>query len=409
MSVKWKTKNAAPPRALIKEAASVIRATGDKGTSLTIGHSDFVCDALLGTIEHPYDLAAEVLHRHLLHVIAQAPRNQNTIDPEIITKEFKRRCEEHLRKHFQYVLVTTVSLNKDQNLKRRHVDSCRVEFHRVVPKKYQTSRTKVIAQHYTHELVEKEQFLCACVHVNAPDERTAFNRAMRALDLLRSLWQLAHRRPINFLASAAHLEFPSDALMGLGPLHTLHRPTGAALPTTLWFERPYQPMPPTGVPDLAATEASLTQLLSLLRRNPYVDHMTVALRSYISAVDQHQQQFRFLKLWVTLEALLKTDQAKLLIRRASFFYENREYQRALLWSLRDARNFTAHKSGEAEGMEMKNFQFAEIIRHILMVFLRNPFREERVDKILEMLSISDEQSIDEQIMRLRKIKRLLNG
>ena len=59
-------------------------------------------------------------------------------------------------------------------------------------------------------------------------------------------------------------------------------------------------------------------------------------------------------------------------------------------------------------MEMKNFQLAAVIEHLLKVFLANPFREQEVGNILDMLTTSEEQhSIDEQIKRLRKIKRLL--
>ncbi|SQH75602.1 protein of unknown function [Shewanella benthica] len=67
-----------------------------------------------------------------------------------------------------------------------------------------------------------------------------------------------------------------------------------------------------------------------------------SLTSYVNALDHSEQEFRFMKLWSVVEKLVKSDETKMIIKRVSFFYENRPVTKEVLSSLRQVRNINVH-------------------------------------------------------------------
>ena len=115
-----------------------------------------------------------------------------------------------------------------------------------------------------------------------------------------------------------------------------------------------------------------------------------------------------MKLWLTLELITDADDAKTIIKRVSFFYKDRAVEKAILQSLRGARNDNVHAGEELPNVELKNFQLCKYIELLLRFFLENPFKYEKLHELRTFISSKTEVSaIDDEIKRLKLVKKFI--
>ncbi len=113
-----------------------------------------------------------------------------------------------------------------------------------------------------------------------------------------------------------------------------------------------------------------------------------------------------MKLWSTIETIIKTDDSKIIIKRISFFYEDRQLYKELLDSMRNARNINAHTGVKPFNVELKNFALNHFINRLLLFFINNPFKYNKVDQVITAISLpTDLQSINAQIKNLQIVKK----
>lgn len=406
MKVKWE--NDSYPQSLLKDIKDQLSINEEGNVTQKIG-IDFSIDGLFGRVLHPYSLDYEVLFSIFCKSVRNTYKLNRLKNPDCILDEFEKICEDRLKVKNEYVLVTSLSI-KNQIPKRRKINGCWISFTRNLSNKYRKERA-ALADSYPHlKLVEQEGYVHVVVSLTSSDVKTAFKTAMGALDIFRAILQIGFRKPINFLGYSKKEEYPSDSIVSLGQLHTLHLKNGKKASETVWYEESFRGKPPISIRNMQKIEDNVAYFIRKINKSFFQEHISNALKNYINALDVVDLEYRYMKLWSTIEQLIKSDNSSVIIKRVSFFYDDRSSNKQLLESLRKARNVTAHAGVSPCNIEMKNYRLCMYIDDILRFFISNPFRYEKLSKLLEFISLSTEAAtIDEQIKNLKKVKLFIGG
>lgn len=373
------------------------------------GDFEFIVDALFSYVEHKYELDINILYENFKKAVISTYENNRLEKHNDILKKFKKNCDESLSIKKDYVLLTSISLDKEFKLKRRKINNCVINFYREIPKKYKFSRSQLIEEHAEIDMSEQPNYLYVTVSTQAHDEMTAFKKSIAALDIIRSLLQMSFKKRIQILEQAPKLKYSSDSAISLGQMHSLHNVSGAKACDFIWYEPDFYCKQSTRVKDHKRTESNITLWLDKIRNSQFAEHLSKSLVNYINALDHSDQEFRFMKLWSVVEVLIKTDDTKLLIKRISFFYANRAYATEVLTSLRKTRNVHVHAGVKPLNVEIKNYNLCFYIENILRFLILNPFKCEKFNTILDFISSPTElTTIDQQIENLKMVKKFIN-
>lgn len=374
---------------------------------------EFLVDALFGKMRQRFTLDHDVLFYEFRKAVNSAYKtDQQLATPDKILRKFEENCNRALKNKNCYTLITSIGLNSTRLPRRRSVNGCVLNFSKDVPRKYASSRQKLLEKHPipNRGLSDEKDFTCISVSLEAPNYPTAFMKAMKAVDLVRSIWQLQVKKNMNFLAPDKQQKFPSDSVVKLGLVHTLHLPNGKSAWDGIWYEQKNSNDVAIRINSFDTADLRLGKYLNLLKNKDieYKDFLNTIFVSYINALDQSEHDFRFMKLWLTLELITGADDAKTLIKRVSFFYQDRAVEKAILQSLRDARNVNVHDGVRHPNVELKNFQMCQYIEHLLRFFLENPFKYKKLHELRAFISsTTDVLAIDDEIRRLKLVKKFV--
>jgi len=405
LKAKWDSNNL--PASFIEDIKSHFR-VDDEGKVTRKYGVDFLLDALYGRVVHSFNLDGDVLFSNFSNAVQNSFKKNGLSKPDEILNIFDSECKKRLRVENEYVLLTSISLNASVLPKRRSVAECFVSFSNNIPTKYKKSRNELMLKNSSIEVSEQVGYKFVSVSVKAPDVRTAFIKAMDALDVIRALWQIGFQKNINFIAINKQYEFPSDSIVSLGQFHTMHFKSGKSSKNEFWYVSRFKKKKPVNINNFKLAESNLGESLANLRKSKFSNHTSEVLISYIGALDNSEQEFKFLALWSALEKLVKSDDSKVIIKRISFFYEDRGNTKVILDSLRKARNVNVHSGISPLNVEMKNYHLCSYLERLLCFFIHNPFKYKNTNSLLSFISSTTElSSIDEQIKNLTMVKKFI--
>jgi hypothetical protein len=405
LNVKWDKKQC--HQSLISDIQTYFN-IGDNGSVSIKNGIEFQIDALFSKVVHSYDLDYDVLYQNFDRAVTSVFKNNPLTKPDEILLKFKTKCDEDLRKKNKYFLLTSISLKNNFILKRRTINGCIVNFYKEIPKKYESARYELIQKHSKLHLTEQNNYVFVSVSVLAPDVKTAFKNSIAALDTIRAILQLGFQKNIQFLSPNKGHKYSSNTVISLGQVHTLHLDSGKKAWGNIWYEPDFKNKNAIKIRDFPLIEKNLTTWINNLNKNPFYDHLLTSLTSYINALDHNEQEFRFMKLWSVIEKLVKSDETRIIIKRVSFFYENRAVTKEVLNSLRQARNINVHAGVKPLNVEMKNFNLCLYIEDLFRFFISNPFKYDDLQKVIDFISLPTElQTIDQQIENLKMVKKFI--
>ncbi|CAH1086661.1 hypothetical protein [Candidatus Nitrotoga sp. 1052] len=399
-------------KVLIEKIKAFLSLTNDGKVSHTID-VDFLVDALFGNISHSFILDHDVLFREFKNAVFSAYKtDQQLANRNAILRKFEENCNFHLKNKIHYTLITSIGLNSTSLPRRRYVNGYVLNFSKDIPRKYASSRQNLLEKYPNPNsgLSDEKDFTFLSVSLEAANYQTAYMKAMKAVDLVRSIWQLQVQKDMNIFAYNNSQKFPSDSVVTLGLAHTLHLSNGKSAWDGLWYEQKQSNDIAIQIKNFDTADLHIGKFLNLLNNKniKYRDFLHKIFVSYINALDQSDHEFRFMKLWLTLELITDADDAKTIIKRVSFFYKDRAVEKAILQSLRSARNINVHAGERRPNVELKNFQMCQYIEHLLRFFLQNPFKYEKHHELLTFISSKTEVSaIDDEIRRLKLVKKFI--
>jgi len=316
----------------------------------------------------------------------------------------------------RYVLATALSVKTNSLFPRKSVDGAMLTFTSSLPTDFRREHEK-FKEHAKLLLIPSLPvgYQSVRVHLHARSAAEAAQIALDRLDLLRAIWNL-HLHRGRTKVTWGRRNQPVNQIL-LGPLHSLHFPSGKLATDTFWYEPRYRfPSLPISLDDkrdkLFAFE---TQIRKCLKQLNYKITMEQALLRYVRALDEHDWQKSFSRLWSLLELLTHTQQANydVTIRRACFLFEERDYYRQILEHLRENRNRSTHDDEGTEEIEALMYQLKNIIDVLLVRQIFNRLKFDSMAEWGEFLDMSvDPNALSNQLVNLRnditKLNRTIN-
>jgi hypothetical protein len=245
--------------------------------------------------------------------------------------KWERACA--LRPTRKFVLATSLSARYFPLLTRTEVARHRITFGDRLPKRFHEEHEK--AWERVRDLVfgelpqwgpSTQRYSTVRVSVQARSDVEAVESALDALDLLRGIWNLYFN-----VSSPARSSFgkrqPVNRLV-LGPVYSLHEPSGKFATDRLWYPADYVgPLRPMLLKPFWKRLHEFEKLIrKYLPRSQYTEDIEVAIRRYTRTLDSRHWNTAFVELWSLLEHLTDTSTTGYdkTIRRALFLYHKDE-------------------------------------------------------------------------------------
>ncbi|MGI2155627.1 hypothetical protein ACROAK_22595 [Shewanella oncorhynchi] len=404
MVAKWEKGNC--PTDLIKEIKGKMKINASNQLSYSLDLPIFV-DALFSCVEHEILLDRQLVYEKFELAIKRLFEEDRLKDTGKILPLFCELCEEIHKEKKKYFLVTTINV-KEYVFKSRMLNGCKISFYKNIPQKYSSTRRKLMKIYSEKGIREQENYQFVVVSVEAGDERTAYRMAMQALDIFRSILHIGFVKNANFFSLNMSETYSSNSIVSIGQFHTIHNENGKNCSDIIWVEDFYQEKVKFKIRNSSITENEISIMIRKINKSKFREHITNALVNYINSIDVNDLESRFLKLWATFEQLLKSDNSDILVKRISFFFNDREVSKRVFLSLRKARNISSHTGKEPYNKEMKNFilalNFEVVIRH----FINNHYRYKSLNDFLEFISMTtDPNALNKQNKNIRNVKRFI--
>ncbi|PIL39200.1 hypothetical protein CR103_14025 [Massilia psychrophila] len=378
--------------------------------SIAVGDYEFYADALFGLLDHSYTIDEETLYREFESAVRDLFRESDSFsDPKKLLLKFDKRCGALLAKKSTFVVITSVNL-KDAVPRGRTVNQCAIRFHKTLPRKFRSARAALLKVENSVGInVENDGYLFVEVTVTAVNDYTAFEMAMEALAVYRGLIQLHVSKTINQFAgpTLAH-RYPAEPQLKLGNIHTVHTAEGGPIQNAHWFEETINKDPAIEGENFAAADDGVRRFLRKMTNSSpeFSQFCTKFIAAYTTALDTRDADAKLVRFWLCLELLTGADDAKNIIKRIAFFYSNQEVVVAQLKALRSARNSHVHAGAKPPRVALKNFVLVGFIENLIVFVVSNHFKFDNRQQWWDFMSTTtDIKSIDEQIARLRMVKK----
>ncbi|KPL19057.1 MAG: hypothetical protein AMJ92_05015 [candidate division Zixibacteria bacterium SM23_81] len=322
-----------------------------------------------------------------------------TVLREINKKEnaFKKQVRQ------SYLLITNISIKYFEMLKWIRISDCSIIFKRYIPQKYNRGEIPKKARRFIHSDFPKD-YTVAIVKVRARSVYEASSKAIDTIDLLRAIWNFYYNQ-----VNLSRMTFGKPGRINqiiLGPFHTLHNLTGELATETFWYRPNYEKI--STCKDISKDWDDLRKYEQLIRKNisksKYRQELQRMILKYSQALDESDLNKSFLELWSLLESLTFNPQtSKDAIKRAIFFFQNRDYHNQTLRILKDYRNKYVHESEQSvEIIESLVYQLKRYVEKLLTYHIFEGPKYSSVEEMEQFLDLPDDISLLKKRVKLYK-------
>jgi len=281
----------------------------------------------------------------------------------------------------RYVLTTSLSARDfSDSLSHTGISKTHITFGERLPEPFQGEHERM--RKYGRNILFGDlptytsmmrRYTFARVSVWAKSDIEAVESALDGLDLLRGIWNFYLNRPQAWRHSGGQRK-PVNQIV-LGPIHSLHEPSGKLAIAYNWYERDYLG-PLTSVrldKDLTAMKAFERDVRKHLTKSRYRADLEDSIRRYVRILDSRDWNNAFVQLWGLLEHLTDTTRSdnKATCKRARFLYlkEERNLHKEVLAHLADHRNRAVHAGYVSEDAETLLYQLKRYVERVLWFHL----------------------------------------
>lgn len=340
-----------------------------------------------------------IILRDALHKSGEKGR----ITSNIILAEINKRTNQFLNlPKIKYATVSSLSIKQKEKLLPRF----RIHGNTI------TAQPRLNRKHYSgiehiRKLVKinnptklPDNYLPIKVSISARTINEAFDIAIDSLDLIRGIWNLAYnlQKQIQIPSGKGN---PINNIL-LGPFHSLHFANGTLATDSGWFDPNFQIIKPLDITKSFRRLINFYKnVMGNLRKSYYQKELENAIILYVRALDHPDWGSAFLKLWSVLEKLTNA-QGSVLIRRASFVFEDREYFRQVLKHLKDYRNNYVHNAFDSYAIGVHLYQLKECVETLLGFHIANNFRFKSIGAATEFLDLPNNEKTLKYQIRLRE-------
>lgn len=338
-----------------------------------------------------------------------------TITPQSLHREVSVGVSRYRgRSERLFALVTPLSVDPPEGFRYRSIDGWQISVEGSLPREFDRSFLEATPVGSWQPYVEPTRWIIA--RGSARTEDTAAHGALRAIDLLRGVWSLAHGAAIRSPNDFGGPHRPLGPIL-LGPVHTLHGLSGAPSPPGYWFDPAYRPSEGPAWPLQSEGWNAARELEDRIEEGvllpPMRSFVTEGLVRYCRALDAADPEVTFVDLWGTLEhvaARRERERTDVILDRIANLYSDREpLTKQMLRMLRDQRDASVHRGVSSEFRRSAISMLAPFTSDCLVFLLRAHDRFGTPEQFREFLSLPpDRASLDEGIA-LRRLAKELRG
>jgi hypothetical protein len=356
----------------------------------------------------------ETVQRKIVADAAFARALDGRITGPALLREIQNREDKYTQLPLErYVLSTSLSVRHFSSLTSTEISGHRITFN-PLPNRFRhayeeaksRAEDQIVGPLPDHGPSWK-RYIDVRISVWGRSQEEAAERAWDALDLLRGIWNYS----LNFtrgMRSSGGRRKPVNRLV-LGPLHSLHHPTGKLAEAGPWVDSDYAgPLRPYNLSkDWANLKPFADQVRSALAGGPYREELEGAVRRYVRALDRRDWNASFLQLWGVLETLTNTSRERyeVTVNRTLFLTrpDRRDFDRQILMHLIDYRNKTVHAGHETQAIETLLFQLKRYVERCLGFHLWFRPRFGSIPEVARFLDLPPEQEkLRESVQLLRR-------
>lgn len=402
MSIKWRGKF--KPSPVIDRIASVRTYSEDGKAS----YSAFVLEECMPTLHSMLNFPSAAAEVDQGTLVWQALKR---VGKELTAESFIKAINDELNarlatKEIQYSVLTSISLLSAGLFRSVDILDCKIRLmDSDFPEKYIQHRKDLINRIKTKISETPSDYCKVVATVCAKSPSAAFHKAMRAIDLLRSLMCLKfnHRMQITFGGPS----YKAINSVQLGGYHTVHLADGTSAGDGYWYEPYFKPMSAYVPNDPAMMSKDIRLAIKEIGESNFNKALVSSLLMYVRGFDLHDQNAAFLKVWGALEMLTTPNAAEYekLIKRSSFLFKETDYQRQVLEHLRQYRNANIHAGEESDNARIHCFQLQTFYSAVAWFCIRNGSVFSSLEELGDFLDLPSELSALER--QLNQIKRAL--
>ncbi|MCP9904588.1 hypothetical protein KBY85_10640 [Cyanobium sp. BA5m-10] len=299
-----------------------------------------------------------------------------------------------------YSLVTTLNIHSSNILPRYKVNGCTLLFYKNLPKKYLATRQQFLSIAPSWLVGPKrasEYYLVA--HASEKSTHAAVGKMLDAIDLLRGIWNLQANKVM--VLSFGERKKPINQVL-LGEVHTLHGKDGKNIGDMYWHQS--ENFQDHRKVDFSNDSYKILEVTNIwrdaLKKNIYRKDVELGIVRYVRALDSRDYDSTFIKLWSVLEYLTGTlrDRYDKTIRRASFLYKDREYNRLVLENLRQYRNKSVHLGAGENNIDTHVYQLKSYVEQLLLFHIPNSFGLKSLEEASRFMDLQhDKEALKKQI------------
>lgn len=288
---------------------------------------------------------------------------EGVVTREALVRHLQQGEIAYLRRPLRdYVIASSVTIPATQRVKALRLEDASITFTPALPARF--SRRAITQEVDSVTKIGRPwSLLQTRARVKARTHKAAYHVGMNALDYIRGIWNI-------HLNSGIALRFrvgPPEPLnaVRLGPVHTLHKASGALETESFWYESfDRQTDRVHTARDWQAVEKFVKAVRSQHAKIRYGAELDQLVIRYCRALDNPDHEVAYSKLFGVFERLFDAvGEYKLLAPRiaAMFSAADREFIRSEVEHLRDVRNDLVHMDRSREGMETYLFQMKYLV------------------------------------------------
>lgn len=308
------------------------------------------------------------------------------------------------RRPERHVLITQVSVDPAVTIPRMSQDGVTISFPQTVPQAFLASR-KTIVDSAAHSLYvdPPKNYRWLRASVSAGSFIAAGERALEAIEFRIALMNFGINRSKGFRWSSGK-RMPVNSV-ALAPVHTLHRPSGQLSAETWWYEPGYVTPLKLERGKMQTALDFCAAVVSRLKKLPYGQEFKSWVRYYGRALGEPDRAASYMMLWQALESATVTTHAKYdsTVKRAAFLYDDVDYAKHVLESLRTCRNDLVHRQNAPTQLETRLYILKRYVETALAFHIRHAGDFECAHDAGQFLDMpASTQELDKRLAMVKK-------
>lgn len=370
LKAQWKKNKNLKPQVILDKINNIKKITDGKVTFSSIEYHDakFALESMIS-----FPPVANDLDKHKLVSDAVWEVFKTTGAADTFIKQVNKNMKTTLAKRDnKYYLLTSVSI-LNPRVRSITVNECNIKFYKSnFPRKFK-GRVELIDSKKQQSETESLGYTKVVIEITSKSEQIAASKALRALDLLRSVFALFANNSDEFVGN----QWEPINKIRLGEFHTVHNDTGEIYPETFWYDPSYSYAKPFSSKDISIIAKNVKFIISNLDKlnRRYKLILTEGLLRYVRAFDEQNQNVAVMRSWSALESIAAPNESNCdsVTRRCAFLFDESEYHKQILEHLREYRNRNVHAGEESKKAKNHGFQIQRYFKQLILFHIRNSY------------------------------------